>query len=100
MKESGLVACRTLLWDLIMMRCLTLSLIDLLVPFLIIVKDVEMTCWSIMLYIFVYLFVLASALCSFLSLCYRNFLFRHLVVLLCSILGLSDTWGVTVGISA
>ena len=63
-------------------------------------KDVEMTCWSIMLYIFVYLFVLASALCSFLSLCYRNFLFRHLVVSLCSILGLSDTWGVTVGISA
>ena len=77
------------------MQCLTLSLIDLLVPFIIIVKDVEMTCWSIMFYIFVYLFVLASALCSFLSLCCQNFLFRHLVVLLCSILGLRDFWGVT-----
>ena len=32
---------------------------------------------------------------SFLGLCCRNFLFRHFIVQLCSILGLRDSWGVT-----
>ena len=40
--------------------------------------------------------IVASALYSFQDfLCCRNYFFRHLVVWLCSILGLRDTWGVT-----
>ena len=72
-----------------------MSLIDLIVLFLIFVKDVEFPRWSIMLYLFIYLSVIASALYSFLRLSCRNFLFRHFTVQLCSILGLRDPCGVT-----
>ena len=95
MKGSGLVARHTLLRDLLMMWCTILSLIDLIVLFLIFVKDVKLPCWSITLYLFIYLSVVASVLYSFLGLCCRNFLFRHFIVQLCSILGLRDFWGVT-----
>ena len=95
MKGSGLVVRHTLLRDLLMMWCTILSLIDLIVLFLIFVKDVEFPRWSIMLYLFIYLPVVASALYSFLGLCCRNFLFCFFFVQLCSILGLRDSRGVT-----
>ena len=44
MKRSGLVARHSLLWDLVMMWCTTLSFIDLIVLFLIFVKDAEIPC--------------------------------------------------------
>ena len=72
-----------------------MSLIYLIVLFLIFIKDVKLSCWSITLYLFIYLSVIASALYSFLRLSCRNFLFRHFTVQLCSILGLRDPCGVT-----